>query len=360
MGPSQKPRLCFVGPLAGARPGYVVTQGVRLSGHFRSAGYVVTAVSQFPNRYARLLDIAWTLVRKARSIDVLVVHVYGGASFVVEDVASLLGRLFGHRIIMLLHGGAMPEFMARFPRWSQRVLHRAHVIVAPSAFLARAVAPRGFHCRIIPNVIDLQLYPFRHRRALKPRLMWMRSFHPVYNPLMAVRVLERLQTTHPDATLVMGGQDKGMEIEARLLARRLGIQDSMQFPGFLDMQGKLREGATADIFINTSHVDNMPVAVIEAGALGIPVVSTSVGGVTDLLADGETALLTPDGDVEAMTAAIRRLLADEELTARLSAGGRNLAERSAWERVRPQWEDLFVTVLPARDDRPQQGTHVRA
>jgi hypothetical protein len=143
----------------------------------------VTAVSQIPNWYARLLDIVWTLVRKARSIDVLVVYVYGGASFVVEDVASFFDGLLGHRIVMLLHGGSMPEFMAWFPRWSKRVLRRAHATVAPSAFLARAVLPRGSHCRIIPNVIDLHLYPFRYRRALKPRLLWMRSFHPAYNPL---------------------------------------------------------------------------------------------------------------------------------------------------------------------------------
>lgn len=357
--PVRTPRLCFVGPLAGARPGYVVTQGVLLSTHFRNAGHDVTAVSQSPNRYARFLDIVWTLVRKARAIDIVVVHVYGGPSFVVEDAASLIGRLFGHRIIMILHGGAMPEFMARFPGWSARVLRRAHAIVAPSPFLARSVGLRGFPCRIIPNVIDLRLYPFRHRRALKPRLLWMRSFHPVYNPEMAVRVLECLRKTHAEATLVMGGQDKGTELETRRLARRLGLEDAVQLPGFLDMPGKLREGATADIFINTSHVDNMPVAVVEAGALGIPVVSTSVGGITDLLRDRETALLTPDGDVEAMTGAIRLLLADEHLAAHLSAGGRALAELSAWERVKPQWEEVFVKVFAARDDTPEQEFHVR-
>jgi glycosyltransferase involved in cell wall biosynthesis len=209
-------------------------------------------------------------------------------------------------------------------------------------------------------VIDLQLYPYRHRRALKPRLLWMRSFHPVYNPLMAIAVLKRLQAAHPGATLVMGGQDKGMEIETRRLAGQMGVQDSVRFPGFLDMAGKLREGATADIFVNTSHVDNMPVAVLEAGALGIPVVSTSVGGVTDLLEDGETALLTPDGDVEAMTLAIRRLIEDEGLAGRLSSAGRTLAERSAWERVRPLWEGLFDTVLDSRDVRPPEERHVRA
>ncbi len=124
----------------------------------------------------------------------------------------------------------------------------------------------------------------------------------------------------------------------------------MTFPGFLDMAGKVREGGAADIFINTSHIDNMPVAVVEACAMGIPVVSTSVGGVPDLLTDGQTGLLTPDGDVDSMAAAIRRLCSEPALAARLSEGGRRLAERSAWERVRLEWEDLFASLAPRRTD----------
>jgi glycosyltransferase involved in cell wall biosynthesis len=355
----RRPRLCFIGPLFGVRHGYVVTQGVRLSRHFRDAGYDVTAASSSPNRYLRLLDIVWTLVRNRRRIDIMVLHVYSGASFVVEDVASALGRRFGHRIIMLLHGGSIPEFMTSYPSWTRRVLERADAIVAPSDYLARAIGPHGFRCRIIPNVIDLDRYPFRPRREIAPRLFWMRSFHPVYNPLMAVKVLERLRATHPGATLVMGGQDKGMRAEVARFARSLGLADAVRLPGFLDMEGKLREGDAADIFVNTSHVDNMPVAVVEACALGLPVVTTDVGGISDLLKDGETALLTSDDDVEAMVGAIRLLLRDPALTARLSAAGRRLAERSGWERVRPKWEELFESLMAGTARQPTRNDDVR-
>ena len=125
----------------------------------------------------------------------------------------------------------------------------------------------------------------------------------------------------------------------------------MRLPSFLGTERKLREGSAVDIFINTSHVDNMPVAVLEGGALGLPVVSTTVGGITHLLKDGETALLTSDGDVEAMVAAIQRLLRDPDLAGRLSTAGRRLAERSSWEQVRPQWEALFASLLIQADGR---------
>ncbi|HKB08934.1 MAG TPA: glycosyltransferase family 4 protein [Candidatus Polarisedimenticolia bacterium] len=340
------PRLCFVGPMVGFNPGQVVTQGVRLSGHFRGAGYSALAVSASTNRYVRLLDIVATLIRRRRQIDILIVHVYGGPSFVVEDIASRLGRMFGVRIIMLLHGGAFPEFMGRFPRWARRVLRRADLLVAPSPFLARAVGRFGFACRVIPNVIDLPAYPYRRRTVLCPRLFWMRTFDPDYNPLMAIEVLSGIRASFPDATLVMGGQDKGMLADVRRRAKELGIEGAVRFPGFLDMAAKAREGSAADVFINTNRVDNMPVAVVEACAMGIPVVTTSVGGVPDLISDGRTGLLVPDGDAGAMVAAVERLLGDPGLAATLSDNGRRLAERSAWDSVRLEWESIFAGLRP--------------
>jgi len=110
----------------------------------------------------------------------------------------------------------------------------------------------------------------------------------------------------------------------------------------------VREGHAADIFINTNRIDNMPVAVVEACAMGLPVVATAVGGVPDLLKDGETGLLVPDDDDKMMAEAIKRLLDDAELAGRLSANGRLLAERSSWEQVRPRWEELFADLTARR------------
>jgi len=328
----------------GKHDGFVTTQALQLSNHFRNAGFAVTAASTSRNRYLRLLDIMMTLIRRGRRIDILVVDVYGGPSFVVEDAASWLGSHLGHVVILLLHGGALPEFMASHPRWSSRVLRRADAIVAPSPYLARAAAERGFPCSVIPNVITLSDYPYRRRRQLRPRLLWMRTFHPVYNPFLAVRVLARVRAVHPGASLVMAGQDKGLQEAARRLAGALGLHDAVRFAGFLDQGGKAREGESADVFLNTNHIDNMPVSVVEACAMGLPVVSTDVGGVRDLLKDGETGLLVPDDDETAMTQAVLRLLDDQTLAERLSSQGRLLAESSAWEKVLPRWAALFDAV----------------
>ena len=89
----------------------------------------------------------------------------------------------------------------------------------------------------------------------------------------------------------------------------------------------------------------MPVSVIEARALGLPVIATDVGGLHYLIEDGETGFLVPDEDVEAMVKAIKKLLLDPGLTRKISDNGRDLAERSAWKAVRADWENLITRVL---------------
>jgi glycosyltransferase involved in cell wall biosynthesis len=312
---------------------------------FTGAGYPVVLTSRFRSRSLRLIDLSKTLIRRHREIDIQILQVYSGLSFVGEDVASWLGQRLGQKVILHVHGGAIPEFLGRYPRWGLRVLKRAHAIVCPSPFLARSLASHGFRCQIIPNVLDLPVYPFRLRRQLTPRLFWMRAFHPAYNPEMALRVLARVRKVIPEATLVMAGPDKGTRDNVRRLSHDLGLDAAVNFPGYLNMAAKVREGDAADIFINTNHVDNMPVSILEACAMGLPVVTTNVGGIPDLLDDGETGILVYDNDDQAMAEWILRLLRNPELAARISANGRTLAERSSWEQVRPQWERLFSDVM---------------
>lgn len=343
--------------MMGRRAGYLTSQGLLVANWLaRNGEYAVTTTSAVTNRYLRLLDIVATLIRSRNDVDVQCLEVYGGPSFVVEDLASFIGRACGHRVVMVLHGGALPEFIDRHPRWTRRVLNRADALVAPSTYLQRAVGRSGLQARVIPNVLDLEAYPFRPRRHIRPHLFWMRSFHPIWNPEMAVRVLARVKRRFPEATLTMAGQDKGMLGGVQRLAAERGVLGSVRFPGFLDSEGKRREAAAADIFLNTNRIDNMPVAVVEACAMGLPVVSTKVGGISDLLVHGETGLLVLDDDDEAMADAVIELVGDDALVERLSAGGRRLAERSDWKAVRPQW-DLLIAELhsssPASTAYPQ-------
>ena len=255
-----------------------------------------------------------------------------------------MSKFFGIATVFVLHGGGLHEFTRRFPSWSKRVLRRSDVVVTPSKFLARSAQNHGLPTHVIPNVIDLADYQFRLRRNIDPRMIWMRTFHSIYNPAMALRVLDIVRSRKPDATLVMAGVDKGMEDQIKILARQMGLEGIVTFPGFLDQEAKLTVFSDGDIYLNTNNVDNMPVSVVEACAMGLPVVATNVGGIPDLISDGLDGILVPADDEQKMADAVLRLLDDPELAERLSRNGRVLAERSSWESVRKQWEEIFAEV----------------
>ena len=333
--------------MLGRNPGYVTTQGQIVADLFADNGYSVVSASSRIGRAARLAEMVRTVVGRRREIDILVIEVYSGLSFVMADVVSLFGK--GIPMIGVLHGGNLPNFTSRYPRWTGRVLRRFNRLVAPSAFLAREIGRRGFDVGTIPNVVDVEKYPLRAREQIGPKFLWMRSFHPDYNPAMALRVLEIVRRSYPEATMVMAGVDKGLEPEMKRSAAAMGLDTVVRFPGFLDEQAKIREFSAADIYLNTNRVDNTPVSVIEACAMGLPVIATNVGGISDLISDGVDGLLVSEDNAQEMADAAVRLLRDPNLAKQLSNNGRRLAERSSWPVVKGEWERTFVEVIGGHD-----------
>ncbi len=337
-------RLCFVGNMLGRNQGFVTTQGQILADLFAAEGYAVSSVSAKPNRVARLFDVVQYLTQNARKIDVIVLEVYSGHYLWLADAASRLANFYGIPLISVLHGGNLPKVTASQPNRVTGILKRAKILVAPSTYLAEAMEKFGLKVRVIPNVLELEKYPFRRREAIAPRLFWMRSFHPLYNPHLAVKVLMLLRQSYPSASLVMAGRDKGSEQEIKELATANDLGNAVRFTGFLDFEDKIREFSQADIFINTNKIDNMPVSILEAAAMGLPIVATNVGGISRLLNNGETGLLVADDDAEAMARAVKKLLVEPKSVRQLSDNGRKLAEQSNWKAVKNEWENLFEEI----------------
>lgn len=309
----------------------------------------VLTTSDKLGRIRRLADMLVSTWRWRRAYRLAYVEVFSGhAFFWAEAVCSLL-RALGKPYVLTLHGGGLPEFAQEKPKRVGRLLASAAAVTAPSAYLMERLRPNRVDIRYIPNAIELDQYPFRVRVAAEPKLVWMRAFHEIYNPGMAIRVAGLLVEDFPDLQLQMMGPDKdGSQERTRNLANELGAGERFFFPGRIakaEVPARLNEG---DIFLNTTNVDNTPVSVIEAMACGMCVVSTNVGGIPYLLEHEVDALLVPPGDAEAMAAAVRRLLTEPRLAERLSRNARRKVEAFDWSVVLPQWEALFAAVAAGR------------
>ena len=117
----------------------------------------------------------------------------------------------------------------------------------------------------------------------------------------------------------------GGEIDRyRQLAQQLGIAERVTFLGWVDLDQVSRQMRTADIFVLPSYQEGLPMAIIEAMANALPVVSTPVGSIPDMIRDGETGLLVPAGDPAALSDALFRLLQSPEARAKIGAAARQL------------------------------------
>jgi L-malate glycosyltransferase len=353
--------------MLGAVDGWVKNQSQIQGAKLAEDGYEVSFASSHPTRGRRVLDIATTLFRERRRADVVVFMIFGyRASFMLNDIESALARLLRLRSVAVVHSGDFPEFATRHPRWVRRVLRRATVLAAPSPFLVRELASLGFETIQIPNLVDLPPTNRTQRPGLRPRLLWMRKFHDLYNPEMAIRVLGRLRAAGIDATLTMAGQVVGIDSRTattntlldrtQALCRELGLTDHVRFPGFLDNDAKARAFLEHDLYLNTNHVDNAPVGLLEAAASGLAIVTTDVGGIRDLMTDGVDAVLVPDDDDAAMADAVIGLLREPQAAARMCRAAGRTAEEFTWPRVRRAWEEAFALVRKRADASGQLRT----
>ena len=299
-------------------------------------GYIVVYASSLKNQYARILDMLWHIWQN-RHFDYVLIDTYSTSSFWYALATSQLCRLLRLKYIPFLHGGNLPKRLASHSILCGMIFNHSYLNIAPSSYLLEAFRNQGYtNIAYIPNAIDVGRYLNKERKFASPKLFWVRSFATIYNPMMAVRVLQQLQKYHPRATLCMVGPDKdGSLLKTQQLARDLGV--SVVFTGKLTKQEWVTLAQEYDIFINTTHFDNMPVSVIEAMALGLAVVSTNVGGIPFLLEDQKEAILVADNEVSEMVFAIQQLIDDPNLFQELTTNAIKKAITFDWEMVKQQW-----------------------
>jgi glycosyltransferase involved in cell wall biosynthesis len=265
------------------------------------------------------------------------IDTYSTTNFYYALLVSQLCRLLHLKYMPILHGGNLPQRLEHSPRLSQIIFQHAAHNIAPSLYLKEAFEAKGYtNVTYIPNSIQLRQYPLTSRRFDEPKLFWVRSFASLYHPQLAVRVLKALRDRGMDAQLCMVGPDSdGSLAEVKALAKSLSVPVS--FTGKLTKAEWTTLSKDYNVFINTTNFDNTPVSVIEAMALGLPVVSTNVGGMPYLISHDVDGLLVPPKDVEAMVVAILNLFEDPSKRALLIANARRKVEGFDWEVVKHQW-----------------------
>lgn len=301
----------------------------------------VKTASSKQNKLLRILDMVLLVLKNGRSTDYVLIDTYSTINFYYALIISQISRVLKIKYIPILHGGNLEQRLKHNPNMSRLIFGNAYRLVSPSSFLKERFKSYGYeNVEYIQNTIEIEDFVFYRRDISVIKLFWLRSFTSIYNPTSAVLILEELIKRGYNAELVMVGP----EIDGSMkVAKQLAIDKNLnvKFTGKLSKNEWIKLSENYNIFINTTNFDNMPVSVIEAMALGLPIVSTNVGGLPFLISHNEDGLLVPPNDVNAMVDAIIELKEDISLKDKLVVNARKKIEKFDWDEVRVKWERLL-------------------
>lgn len=336
----------------------VVVKGLGVGG----AEKLIAEGAAFWDRHRFRYHVAYVLPWKDQLVPPLTnlgipVHLLGGGSDPDFGAARRLRRLVEEIDADLVHAhlpaaGVMARLVSPVPvvytehnlahsyRWPMRLANfstywRNRAVIAVSKAVASSL--RGYpgpQPLIIPNGVSVSAAshdPAVVRTELaigaqQPLVVHVGNIRPHKGHATLVAAAEHLWKTRPDAVIVSIGGEKnpGDLVSLQKETRARGL-DNLRFLGRRD--DALAFISAADVFVNPADVEGLPVAVLEAMALGTPVVATRVGGVPSVVLDGETGLLCPAGDPGELAARVVTLLSDPQRASRLAEAARQLVER---------------------------------
>jgi|SRR5919201_1630486 N-acetyl-alpha-D-glucosaminyl L-malate synthase BshA len=306
--------------------------------------------------YALALAVKQHEVAKREHLDLMHVH------YAIPHAATawLAKQMLEHedlqlKIVTTLHGtditlvGQDPSYYT-LTKFS---IEQSDAVTAVSAYL-RDETYRAFGCgdcdvRVIPNFISTADYhaatddSYRNRLAPKGHrvIVHVSNFRPVKRVTDVVKIFAAVRQKLP-ATLVLVGDGPDRDA-AQQAADGHGLRKDVRFLGKVEDVGDVLRGG--DLFLLPSATESFGLAALEAMACAVPVVASDVGGLPEVVKDGETGFLAPAGDVTAMSERALRVLGDAALHQRMKQAAVARAREFSADRIVPRYEQLYEEVL---------------
>ncbi len=252
----------------------------------------------------------------------IVHHLFGGTAFrqAILPVA----------VVTYLSELGIPAIYRRVPM----------VVVSPSTradLIARGIDAERL--TTIPNGLDHERYAPASAMPER-RILSLGRVEPYKRIDIAVSAMVQVLAVAPDARLTIVGRGDAIPGLERQV-KDLGLEHAVEFKGFVSEEEKVALYRSARVFVNPSEKEGWGLTILEANACGVPAVASDSPGLRDSVRHEDTGLLLPHGDVDALAAALLRLLTDDATWSRLRAGALAWAERFTWDAVTDQMQAVI-------------------
>ncbi len=298
---------------------------------------------------AFLILLVWVCMLVWKRPDVVHVHTNSYAGFYVKALMGLLGRLVGARSALHMHGAEFKEFYGRSSGIVQRLIRL--LILGNSVLIVLSNEWRDFFLSIgigrdklvvMTNSVFVPAHMSKPARAEHLRVLFLGRFERRKGIYELMEAIVRNEDLRRRCRFILVGPrtDDWSSIADRV--RTDHLESSVELPGAKSGPEKEAAFRDADVFLLQSFNEGMPIALLEAMSHGLACITSPVGGIPQVIEDGQNGLLIPPGDIGALAGAIRRLLDEPGLLEQLQANARRTIERRYnWDRRAEQLAEMY-------------------
>ena len=321
-------------------------------------------------RYAtnfKLLNrsVSFNMLLEPLEHDVDFIHVHTGDS-PMDVLAPLLYTIRNNKTPMIVSSHAdigsysrLPFKIAYFFYYNiliNKLLSHADSIISPSKTYANESILKRYKEKVvvIPNGIDLNEFSLRSSKEESRRklnfnvsekiVLFVGGLEPRKAPDILIKAISKVVRIVPNSKLVIVGSGS-MENMLKNLTRQLKISKLVRFAGFVKNNEKALYYRSADVFVLPSLYEIFGIVNLEAMACGVPIVASKIGGIPDVVKDGENGLLVSPGDSEALADAIIYLLENEDVREEMGDNGRKKVEGYSWDKIAEETEKVYDELL---------------
>lgn len=285
-----------------------------------------------------------------RDVALLHAHISMRGSFWRKSLFIMLARLFNVPVIAHLHGSSFEAFVTEEPAWRQRIiiaqLERMDRLLVLGEHWRKyifSIAPRA-RVQVLPNSVRMPNHEVSDLSGPAVEMLFLGIVgrrKGVYDLLEAMALVK---IENPAVHLTIGGN--GEVSEAQNYAVKLGVSDVVKFVGWVDGAVKQALIQSSEIYVLPSHNEGLPVSILEAMSYQLPIISTNVGSIAELVRDGIDGLIVAPGDVVALAEAILKLTISLTLRREMGANARQrVGDQFSEEAVLPRLECLYDELL---------------
>ena len=287
---------------------------------------------------AIFIFLGWMLFHK----EIEIVHVHGasGLSFWRKSIFINMAKLFKKKIVLHMHGGGFADFSKDHKKSVRNTLDKCDAVIALSEYWKDFFEKEfDYHkVTIVKNVIAKPIFCKQDRKQFTLLFLGLiGSNKGIYDLLDVIDTHQ--EEFRGDFILKVGGNGEVEKLQ-ELIAKK-GISDIVNYEGWVsgDKKADLLNGA--DVYVLPSYKEGLPISILEAMSYSLPVISTRVGGIPEIIMNGKNGFLINPGDKEALYESIIKLKNSEELRIRMGEISKPIVQEHLPIYVESQLKQLY-------------------